>query len=79
MPASHLLEVDFPEVLLQQVPETQRESLVEVLAHDPRPQYHNDAERVYGMAFGNLEVKFRVEGYRLAVLQIEASQGRDNP
>ena len=77
-PADYLLDVDFPEELLQQVPEKQRESLIEVLAHDPRPQYQDDPNRVYGMAFGGMEVKFKVEGCRLAVVQIEASQGREN-
>ena len=77
-PAEYLLEVDFPEELLQKIPEKQRESLVEVLAHDPRPQYQDDPKRVYGMEFGGMEVKFKVEGCRLVVVQIEASQGRDN-
>ena len=69
-PAEYLLEVDFPEALLQQVPENQRECLIDVLAHDPRPQYQADPERVYGMAFGEMEVKFKVEGIQLTVLSI---------
>ena len=69
-PAEYLLEVDFPSTLLQKVPESQRESLIEVLAHDPRPQYQDDPERVYGMAFGGMEVKFKVEGIQLTVLSI---------
>ena len=70
-PADHLLEVDFPEELLQKVPKAQRESLIAVLAHDPRPQYQDDPERVYGMAFGNLEVKFKVHDFRLIVMEIK--------
>lgn len=69
-PAEYLLEVDFPEELLQKVPEAQLESLIAVLAHDPRPQYQDDPERVYGMAFGNLEIKFKVNGTQLKVLEI---------
>ncbi|MCR4848571.1 MAG: tRNA (N6-threonylcarbamoyladenosine(37)-N6)-methyltransferase TrmO [Bacteroidales bacterium] len=69
-PAEYLLDVDFPEELLAQVPETQRESLIAVLTHDPRPQYQDDPERVYGMAFGNLEIKFKVDGMQLIVLEI---------
>ncbi len=78
-PAEYLLEVVFPEDLLQKIPENQRESLVDVLAHDPRPQYQDDPERIYGMAFGGMEVKFKVEGNRLVVVQTEASQDHDNP
>lgn len=69
-PADYLLEVDFPDELLQQVPEDLRESLIEVLAHDPRPQYHDDPEKVYGMAFGGMEVKFKVRDLRLTVLAV---------
>lgn len=77
-PAEFLLEVEFPEEWLKKVPESQRKSLIAVLAHDPRPQYQDDPERVYGMEFAGLDVKFKVEGCRLVVVQIEASQGRDN-
>jgi len=69
-PAEYLLEVDFAEELLQKVHESQRESLIEVLAHDPRPQYHADPERVYGMEFGGMEVKFKVNHDLLTVLEI---------
>ncbi len=69
-PAEYLLEVDFPDNLLQKVPESQRESLIEVLAHDPRPQYQDDPERIYGMAFGGMEVKFKVEGIQLYVTEV---------
>ena len=72
-PAEYLLEVDFPDTLLQKVPESQRESLIEVLAHDPRPQYQDDPKRVYGMAFGGMEVKFKVEGIQLIVLEVKSN------
>ena len=70
-PAEYLLKVDFPEELLQVIPETQHESLIEVLAHDPRPQYHDDPERMYGMLFGGLEIKFKVEELQLKVVEIK--------
>ncbi len=69
-PAECLLEVDFPDTLLKKVSPQLRESLIEVLAHDPRPQYHNDPERVYGMAFGGMEVKFTVAAHRLSVVAL---------
>ena len=74
-PAEYLLEVVFPEELLQQVPEAQRESLIAVLAHDPRPQYQDDPERVYGMAFADFEIKFKVYGTRLTVLSVTHKAG----
>ena len=35
-------------------------ALVEVLSLDPRPSYHDDPEREYGMAFPGQNVRFRV-------------------
>lgn len=70
-PAEYLMDVDFPYALLQKVPEKQRESLIQVLAHDPRPQYHNDPERIYGMAFGDIELKFNVKGMLLTVIDVK--------
>ena len=35
-------------------------ALREVLALDPRPSYHNDPEREYGMSFAGHNVKFKV-------------------
>lgn len=69
-PAEFLLEVNFPESLLQKVPESQRKSLTDVLAHDPRPQYQDDPDRVYGMAFGGMEVKFKVEERLLTIVEV---------
>ncbi len=36
--------------------------LCEVLAEDPRPQYQNDPEKVYGMLFAGIDIHFRVIG-----------------
>ena len=65
------LQVHFPEELLEKVPEAQREGLIGVLASDPRPRYQNDPERVYGMGFGGVNVKFTVDGEQLTVREVE--------
>ena len=70
-PAEQLLEVDCSEALLHQVDEDYRKSLVAVLAHDPRPQYQDDPDRVYGMAFGPYEVRFKVNDLNLTVVDIK--------
>lgn len=46
------------------------EGLIEVLENDPRPRYHDDPERVYGMEYDGREVKFRVCGDTLTVIEI---------
>ena len=76
-PKQASLTVDFPEELLALVPERKRQALRGVLAQDPRPSYQEDPQRVYGMAFGGLEVKFRVEGDRLTVCQVEPAPERE--
>ena len=68
------LEVEFPPQLLAQVPADKREALAEVLANDPRPPYQSDPERVYGLPFAGLEVRFTVEGNILTVRGIEAKE-----
>lgn len=46
------------------------EGLIEVLENDPRPRYHDDPKRVYGMEYDGREVKFRVRGDTLTVIEI---------
>ena len=49
--------------------------LTGVLAQDPRPHYQSDPQRVYGMAFAGLEVRFRVADG--AVYVVEVTEERD--
>ncbi len=64
------LEVVFPEPWLQKVPAEKQEALRGILAQDPRPSYHGDPERVYGLAFAGLEVKFTVQDQVLTVCHV---------
>lgn len=69
-PSEHILTVEFPEVLLNKIPQNLRQGLSDVLANDPRPQYHNDSDRIYGMLFSNLEIRFRVADDTLIVVAV---------
>jgi tRNA-Thr(GGU) m(6)t(6)A37 methyltransferase TsaA len=62
------LEVVLPEQLAQVFTPTELQALRELLAQDPRPQYQDDAARVYGMTFAGREVRFRVAGGVVQVL-----------
>ena len=44
--------------------------LMAVLAHDPRPTYQNDPDRVYGMDFAGYNVRFTVSEGVLTVVEI---------
>ena len=70
-PKEPTLQVEIAPELLAQVPEELREALLGVLAQDPRPQYQHRPDRVYGLEFGPLEVKFTVEGELLTVRQVQ--------
>lgn len=72
-PKEPTLRVECPPELLARVPEPLREALLGVLAQDPRPQYQHRPDRVYGLSFGGLEIKFTVEEDCLTVRQVEPS------
>lgn len=65
------LEVRFPENLIAQIPENKREALLGVLAEDPRPAYHEDASREYGISFAGWNVRFMVDRGILTVCSLE--------
>ena len=64
------LTVDFPSALEALVPPDKREALRGVLAHDPRPPYQRDPERIYGLDFAGLNIRFSVDGEVLAVREV---------
>lgn len=48
--------------------------LTDTLRQDPRPSYHDDPQRVYGLRFMKYEVKFKVEDSVLTVTAVESLQ-----
>ena len=64
------LEVIIPEEIAHTFTATDLSSLKGVLSQDPRPQYHNDPNRIYGMPFAGRDVKFKVNGNILTVHNI---------
>ena len=64
------LEIAVPPHLLERIPENKREALLHVLAADPRPHYQKDPNRIYGMDFAGLEIKFQVQDHLLTVISV---------
>lgn len=62
------LQVQLPESLEQSLSIEKLNALKGVLAADPRPHYQNDPDRIYAMEFADMEIKFRVIGHALIVL-----------
>jgi len=64
------IEVIFPDDCLSLLPENKREAAVSLLAQDPRPSYHNDPERIYGINFGGFNIRFKVKDNILLVVDV---------
>lgn len=66
----YLLQVDFPQTLLEKLPEEKRSAAVGVLSHDPRPSYQRNPGRIYGLNFAGWDIRFTVDGDILTVVDI---------
>lgn len=64
------LTVEFPQNLLNLLPEEKREAAVGILRQDPRPSYQNDPKRRYGVAFAGYDIRFHVKDGVLTVCQV---------
>lgn len=66
-----LLSVSFPEELKRKVDPEKTDALEGLLSQDPRPSYQKDENRVYGVSFSKQNIKFRVKGDELTVIEVE--------
>lgn len=64
------LRVEFPQELLQIFPEEKQTAIIEVLKQDPRPSYHKNPKRKYGVSFAGYDVHFTVEEDVLTVFEV---------
>ena len=69
-PGEGTVEVDCPETLLELVPAEKRQTLLALLAQDPRPGYADDPNRIYGMEYAGFDIKFTVANGTLTVKEI---------
>lgn len=67
---SFLLEVEFPADLLNKFPKEKHDAVLQVLSHDPRPSYHADPDRIYGLRFSDFDIHFTVRAQTLSVLDV---------
>lgn len=66
-----LLDVKCSDEVLNKIPSNIVDGLFETLKHDPRPSYQNESERIYGMSYGDIQVKFKVSNNELTIINIE--------
>ena len=67
----HRMEVEISDELLKEIPEEKREALLEILAQDPRPGYQREEERIYGIEYGDKNIRFRGTKERLIVTAVD--------
>lgn len=65
------LEVVVPDTVASRYSSDELAALRKVLSLDPRPHYQDNPEKVYGMIYAGKDVKFRVEGDVLTVVEVE--------
>ncbi len=68
-----VFEVEDPGNALGVLSGADRETVVSLLRRDPRPRYHDDPERIYGMRYGEWDIKFRVVEEKVRVLSVDAA------
>lgn len=56
------------------MPEDVRGQLDIALSHDPRPSYHDDENRIYGMDFDEYNIRFTVNGNCVTVVEVRKLQ-----
>ena len=64
-----LLDVEIPPRVAAMFTPQQLDALRGTLAQDPRPHYHDDPDKVYGMLFAGHDLHFTVAAGRLTVLE----------
>lgn len=72
------LDVEIPGEWMDAVPAEHREILVQILSQDPRPSYQKDPDRIYGMEYAGMDVRFRVSGNVLKVCGISQRPYRES-
>lgn len=65
------LEVVFPSGIESYFSQDEIEGLREVLALDPRPHYHDNPDKIYGVLFFAYDIHFRVSEGLLTVVSID--------
>lgn len=66
-----IFEVEISKEIKLDLSAEEEAEIVEILSLNPRPSYQNDEERVYGMSYKNLTIKFRYKENKIMVTDIE--------
>ena len=68
------LKVSVPEDLAAGIDDDVLEAIVQTLSLDPRPSYHHDPSREYGLSFAGYNVRFNVTDDLLTVISVDLQE-----
>lgn len=66
-----VVQVEISENIKSELSDEETSEIVGILSLNPRPAYQEDEERIYGMSYKNLSVKFLCKGEKIIVKSIE--------
>lgn len=66
-----ILNVNIPEAIKNRLQSEDIAEITAILSLNPKPQYQNDEERIYGLSYKNFEVKFKCNEKEITVIEIE--------
>lgn len=72
------LKVVFPEQLQKHFTQESLAALIRVLALDPRPQYQDIPEKIYGMPYEEYDIRFQVADEVLTVIEVKGPHNLDS-
>lgn len=67
----HKLSVEISKELQMKLSEDELIDIIKIIEQDPRPSYINDEKRLYGVTYGNKNVKFKVKETLATIAEIE--------
>lgn len=66
-----ILNVNIPEAIKNSLQSEDIAEITAILSLNPKPQYQDDEERIYGLSYKNFEVKFKCNEKEITVIEIE--------
>ncbi|MBR6332468.1 MAG: tRNA (N6-threonylcarbamoyladenosine(37)-N6)-methyltransferase TrmO [Dehalococcoidales bacterium] len=67
------LTVDEDDPAFRVFDRSQKDALIEILKSDPRPQYQDDPDRIYGFFYAGRDVRFKVQNEHILIVDINKS------
>ncbi len=67
----NLLEIRFPEELLEKIEDCDKKTVLALLSEDPRDRFIHDENRIWGFTYRNYNIRFQVQDSVLTVREVQ--------